>query len=47
MRKKSALLYSASDIDVLDESAIAAHPFLSRLGLDVLDSKTNPKKVKS
>lgn len=44
--KKSALLYSASDIEVLDEEAIAIHPFLSRLGLDVLDSKTTTKKVK-
>lgn len=43
--KKSALLYSASNIEVLDEDAIAIHPFLSRLGLDVLDSKTTPKKV--
>ncbi|MGD1919288.1 MAG: endonuclease VIII [Pleurocapsa sp.] len=45
--KKSALLYSASDIDVLDEEAIAIHPFLSRLGLDVLDTKTTPTKVKA
>ncbi len=45
--KKSALLYSASDIDVLDEKAIAIHPFLSRLGLDVLDNTTTPKKVKA
>lgn len=43
--QKSALLYSASDIDILDEDAIAIHPFLSRLGLDVLDSKITPKKV--
>ena len=43
---KSALLYSASDIEVLDEEAIAIHPFLSRLGLDVLDSKTTTKRVK-
>ena len=43
--KQSALLYSASDIDVLDENAIAVHPFLSRLGLDVLDSKTTTKRV--
>ena len=44
---KSALLYSASDIDVLDKNAIAIHPFLSRLGLDVLDSNTTIKKVKA
>ena len=45
--QKSALLYSASDIDILDERAIAIHPFLSRLGLDVLDSNTTPRKVKA
>ncbi|MBE9043402.1 endonuclease VIII [Pleurocapsales cyanobacterium LEGE 10410] len=44
---RSALLYSASDIEVLDERAIASHPFLSRLGLDVLDSKTTTRKVKA
>jgi len=46
-QQKSALLYSASDIEVLDEEAIAIHPFLSRLGLDVLDRKTTSKKVKA
>ena len=46
-RQKSALLYSASDIEVLDEDAIAIHPFLSRLGLDVLDSKITVRKVKA
>ena len=45
--QKSALLYSASDIEVLDEDAIAIHPFLSRLGLDILDRKTTAKKVKT
>ena len=45
--KKSALLYSASDIEVLDENAIAIHPFLSRLGLDVLDRQTTTRKVKA
>ncbi|MEM6614756.1 MAG: endonuclease VIII, partial [Cyanobacteria bacterium P01_C01_bin.72] len=45
--QKSALLYSASDIAVLDQEAILTHPFLSRLGLDVLDPQTTIKKVKS
>ena len=45
--KKSALLYSASDIEVLDDKAIAIHPFLARLGLDILDSKTTTRKVKA
>jgi len=33
----SALLYSASEIEVLDAGGLAAHPFLSRLGPDILD----------
>jgi endonuclease-8 len=32
-----ALLYSASDIDVLDKNGLATHPFLSRVGPDILD----------
>ena len=39
--KSSALLYSASDIEVLQESELATHPFLSRLGPDVLDPATD------
>lgn len=35
--RQSALLYSASDIEVLEDEAIATHPFLSKLGPDVLD----------
>lgn len=38
--KKSALLYSASDIQVLSDDEIAVHPFLSRLGPDVLEETT-------
>jgi len=33
----SALLYSASDIEVLNDAGVARHPFLSGLGPDVLD----------
>ncbi len=33
----SALLYSASDIELLDEDGLSQHPFLSRLGPDILD----------
>ena len=32
-----ALLYSASDIDVLNEDQLLKHPFLSRVGPDILD----------
>ncbi len=35
-----ALLYSASDIEVLENDKVAAHPFVSRLGPDVLDGTT-------
>jgi endonuclease-8 len=34
---KSALLYSASDIAVLPDGELDSHPFLSKLGLDLLD----------
>ena len=36
----SALLYSASDIEVLDNRGLQEHPFLSKLGPDVLDATT-------
>ena len=36
-RKSSALLYSASDIAVLDEAGVSSHPFLSKIGPDLLD----------
>jgi endonuclease VIII len=42
---KSALLYSASAIEVLDQVAIALHPFLSNLGPDVLDETTTVEQV--
>jgi endonuclease-8 len=35
--RRSILLYSASDIAVLDAAGVAAHPFLAKLGPDVLD----------
>jgi endonuclease-8 len=35
----SALLYSASDIEVLDDRRIEQHPFLSRIGPDILDRR--------
>ncbi|MDH3547102.1 MAG: endonuclease VIII, partial [Gammaproteobacteria bacterium] len=33
----SALLYSASDIEVLDDRQLLRHPFLNRIGPDILD----------
>ena len=44
-QKKSALLYSASDINVLSDEQILLHPFLSRLGPDVLDDTTTLEQV--
>ncbi|MEM9265231.1 MAG: endonuclease VIII [Cyanobacteria bacterium P01_F01_bin.13] len=43
--KKSALLYSASDIEVLTPKQIPIHPFLSKLGPDVLSSKLRPANI--
>ena len=37
--KKSALLYSASDIEVLNQEQIRQHPFLSKLGPDILSAE--------
>ncbi|WP_034943557.1 endonuclease VIII [Erwinia oleae] len=39
------LLYSASDIDMLDRDALAAHPFLLRVGPDVLDMSLTVEQV--
>jgi endonuclease-8 len=43
----SAFLYSASNIDLLDEAALAVHPFLSRLGPDVLDDSLGWRDMKA
>ncbi|MGB5739666.1 MAG: endonuclease VIII [Woeseia sp.] len=41
----SAWLYSASDIEVLTQSQLASHPFLQRLGPDVLDDALTAKAL--
>ncbi|NDD30119.1 MAG: endonuclease VIII [Proteobacteria bacterium] len=41
----SALLYSASEIAVLTEAEVAEHPFLQRVGPDVLDAKLTSRRV--
>jgi endonuclease-8 len=43
--RKSALLYSASDIEVLHAGEVAEHPFIQRLGPDVLDSTVTPDQI--
>ena len=42
---QSALLYSASDIAVLDHDELARHPFLSKLGPDVLSPSTTAELI--
>ena len=43
---KAILLYSASDIDMLDADGLANHPFLLRVGPDVLDLTLSSEQVK-
>ena len=43
----SALLYSASDVDLLDARGLAEHPFLQRLGPDLLDPALTPDDLES
>jgi endonuclease-8 len=43
--RSSALLYSASEIEVLDAEGLRAHPFLSRIGPDILDPGLRPTRV--
>lgn len=40
------LLYSASDIELLDAAGIASHPFLQRVGPDVLDNTLTVEQVR-
>lgn len=41
----SALLYSASDIHVFSEKQLSQHPFLQRLGPDILDQTLTAKQI--
>jgi endonuclease VIII len=45
--KKSALLYSASDIMVLNDHELDHHPFLQQLGPDILDETTTAAMVEA
>lgn len=40
-----ALLYSASDIEVLDEDQLDRHPFLSRVGPDILNRSLTQSQI--
>lgn len=42
----SALLYSASEIEVLPADQLARHPFLAKLGPDALDAAITPRIVR-
>lgn len=41
----SALLYSATDIQLLSEAELASHPFLRRVGPDILDPGLGVERV--
>ncbi|MGV8931254.1 MAG: endonuclease VIII [Luteimonas sp.] len=43
--RRAILLYSASDVEMWKTDQIAAHPFLVKLGPDVLDPNLNQKTV--
>jgi len=42
---RSALLYSASDIEVIEPGALDRHPFVARAGLDILSSGADVDRV--
>lgn len=42
-----ALLYSASEIEILDEVGLAFHSYLAKLGPDALDPRLDPKEIVS
>ncbi|SFM86817.1 endonuclease-8 [Izhakiella capsodis] len=43
--EKQALLYSASDIELLNAEGLIQHPFLQRAGPDVLDPRLDEEQV--
>ncbi|MBG6244291.1 endonuclease VIII [Candidatus Symbiopectobacterium sp. 'North America'] len=44
---RAILLYSASDIAMLTPDALETHPFLQRIGPDVLDMRVTPQQVQT
>ncbi|WP_395339570.1 endonuclease VIII [Ningiella sp. W23] len=46
-QEKSAILYSASDIAVYDTPRLIEHPFLQKIGPDILDPKLTWQDVRS
>ena len=45
--KHTATLYSATDIDLLDTRKVDRHPYLARLGPDVLDPATTVASIEA
>jgi endonuclease-8 len=43
--KKWALLYSASDIEILDQAEVHHHPYIAKLGPEVLDPDVEPDQI--
>ena len=43
--KGAAFLYSASDINVLKDHELAVHPYLSKLGVELLSETTTQKNI--
>ena len=43
--EQAILLYSASDIELLNSETLASHPFLQRVGPDVLDMRLTVEQV--
>ncbi|TKD72509.1 endonuclease VIII [Pseudalkalibacillus hwajinpoensis] len=44
--KKSALLYSASDIEVLRDEEVPLHPFIAKVGPDLLSEEVTAEQLK-
>lgn len=44
---RAILLYSASDIAILTADTLPTHPFLQRIGPDVLDIRVTPEQVRA
>ncbi|WP_394175794.1 endonuclease VIII [Guptibacillus hwajinpoensis] len=44
--KKSALLYSASDIEVLRDEEVPLHPFVAKVGPDLLSEEVTAEQLK-
>ncbi|WP_283152895.1 endonuclease VIII [Guptibacillus hwajinpoensis] len=44
--KKSALLYSASDIEVLRDEEVPLHPFIAKVGPDLLSEEVSAEQLK-